>query len=94
MNVYKLRHFTTILFQIMNENDPTMKESFKKAIHAPTGAAIFNPLDKLQHYQGVKLIIKCFDRYYYVAKNNYSIGMYIAQKVEEDKVPTRVGQLP
>ena len=65
----------------MNENDPTMKESFRRAIHAPTGALIFNPLDKLQHFEGVKLIIKCFDRHYYIAKNNFSIGMYVAQKV-------------
>ena len=94
MNLYKLRHFTTILFQIMNENDPTMKEVFKRAIHAPTGAIIFNPLDNLQHFQGVKLIIQCFDRFFFVAKNNYSVGKYISQRVEEDSLPSRVGQLP
>ena len=41
--------------------------------------------EQLRHYQGLKLIIQCFDRFFYVAKNDFSIGMYINQKEEEDK---------
>jgi hypothetical protein len=85
MTTYKLRHFATILFQLINENNPHAKEAILRSTSPSNGASIFIPLDnRLKHFEGLKLIFQCVDRYYYIAKNDYSLGMYISQKKEED----------
>ena len=86
MTLYKLRHFATFLFQLMNENDSHARDAILRASHSPAGTQLFMPInEQLRHYQGLRLIIQCFDRFFYVAKNDFSIGMYINQKEEEDK---------
>jgi hypothetical protein len=85
MSVYKLRHFATILFQLMNENDSHAKEAIMRSSDPSNGATVFIPLDqRLRHFEGLKLIIQCADRFYYIAKNEFSVGMYINLKNEED----------
>ena len=57
MNLYKLRHFAALLFQIMNDNDQFVKEAIARAVQPATGAPLFIPVEKMQHYNGLKLII-------------------------------------
>ena len=57
MNLYKLRHFAALLFQIMNDNDQFVKEAIARAVQPATGAPLFYPVEKMQHYNGLKLII-------------------------------------
>ena len=57
MKVYKLRHFATILFQLMNESDPQVKEALYKSLHPKTGERLFYPHEQLQHLDGLRLII-------------------------------------
>ena len=68
--MYKLRHFALFLFQSMNlqavkEHSTTMRYS------------VFpRDLDKIQHIEGVKLILQAADCSYYFNKLNFSKGMY------------------
>ena len=50
--------------------------------------------DSLKHFEGMKLIIQCADRYYYIFKAEYSVGMYINMKKEEDEQTNRFGTFP
>jgi hypothetical protein len=67
---------------------------FAEARLAEQGRLLFPPnITQIKYYQGVRLIMQCADRDYYLKKNNYSLGMYNSLIIK-DKENNSVGRLP
>lgn len=82
MSTYKLRHFATFLFQMMNQGVKGLPEIFASARGPYLGS-----LDTIAHAEGVKLILSVVDQFYYLDMNGYSLGMYLTMLREETGRP-------
>lgn len=78
MNLYKLRHFSMFLFQAYNESNPQIQQAFA------SGRTTFpRDLTAIEHWSGVSLIMRAFDRKFYTRDIGYSVGMYMNMLREE-----------
>lgn len=76
--MYKLRHFIIFLLQSLNEMSSGLKEAIA------TGNSPFPPdLKKLDHANGVALLMRMADREFYLSRQGLSQGMYINVLKEE-----------
>lgn len=78
MILYKLRHFVMFLLQSQNESISGFHEALRSG-----RTAFIADLDKIEHSEGVKLILRAADRHFYMEMNGYSFGMYMNMLKED-----------